>query len=115
MVAIDAASSAGISSEAARVDHRLHCAAGDHLMFKPWMRLAVDATLLGLEAQSVVRIRLSQIALGQGSPAETQLMVSEKMLAFAEAASTVAAGGSVHKVVKSYRRYVRANVRRLSR
>jgi hypothetical protein len=88
---------------------------GDHLMFKPWMKLAVDATLLGLEAQSVVRIRLSQIALGQGSSAETQLMVTEKMLAFAEAASTVATGGSVHKVVKNYRRHVRANVRRLSR
>jgi hypothetical protein len=88
---------------------------GDHLMFKPWMRLAVDTTLLGLEAQTVVGIRLSQIALGQGSPAESQLMVSEKMLAFAEAASTVAAGGSVHKVVKNYRRHVRANVRRLSR
>ena len=45
-------------------------------MFKPWMRLAVDATLLGIEAQTVIGIRLSRIALGRGSAAETQLMVS---------------------------------------
>jgi hypothetical protein len=70
-----AASRAWIQSEAAQVDDWLHCAAGDHLMFKPWMRLAVDTTLLGLEAQTVVGIRLSQIALGQDSPAETQLMM----------------------------------------
>ena len=73
-------------------------------MFKPWMRLAVDATLLGIEAQTVMGIRLSQIALGRGSAAETQLMVSEKMRAFVEAASTVAAGGSAHTVVKGYRK-----------
>ena len=84
-------------------------------MFKPWMRLAVDTTLLGIEAQTVMGIRLSQIALGRGSAAETQLMVSEKMRAFVEAASTVAAGGSAHTVVKGYRKRVRANVRRLGR
>ena len=84
-------------------------------MFKPWMSLAVDATLLGIEAQAVIGIRLSQIALGRGSHAETQLMVSEKMRAFVEAASTVAAGGSAHTVLKGYRKHVRANVRRLTR
>jgi hypothetical protein len=84
-------------------------------MFRPWMKLAVDTTLLGMEAQTVIGMRLSQIAFGQGNPAETQLMVTEKMLAFVEAATTVATGGSAHKVVKGYRRHVRANVRRLSR
>jgi hypothetical protein len=34
-------------------------------MFKPWMKLAVDTTLLGLEAQRVMGMRLSQIALGR--------------------------------------------------
>ena len=76
-------------------------------MFKPWMRLAVATTLLGIEAQTVMGIRLSQIALGRGSAAETQLMVSEKMRAFVEAASTVAAGGAAHTVVKGYRKHVR--------
>jgi hypothetical protein len=84
-------------------------------MFRPWMRMALDTTLLGLEAQRVVGMRLSQVALGRGTSAETGRMVTEKMRAFGEVASTVAAGGSAHKVVKGYRRHVRANVRRLSR
>lgn len=82
-------------------------------MLEPWMRLALDTTLLGLEAQSVIGLRLTQIAMGQGTPAEAQLMVTEKMLAFMDAATTVAAGGSTHSVVKGYRRRVQANARRL--
>ncbi len=82
-------------------------------MFVPWMRLAMDTGLLVLEAQSVIGMRLSQIALGQGTPAEAQLMVTEKMLAFVDAATTVAAGGSAHKVVRGYRKRVQANVERL--
>ncbi len=82
-------------------------------MLGPWIRLAVDTTLLTLEAQSVIGMRLSQIALGQGTPAEAQLMVTEKMLALMDAATTVAAGGSAHKVVRGYRKRVRANARRL--
>jgi hypothetical protein len=82
-------------------------------MLVPWMRLAVDTTLLTIEAQSVIGMRLSQIALGQGTPAEAQLMVTEKMLAFVDAAATVATGGSAHKVVRGYRKRVRANARRL--
>jgi hypothetical protein len=34
------------------------------------------------------------------------------MLAFAEAAATVATGGSAHQVVKGYRKKVRANTER---
>jgi hypothetical protein len=58
---------------------------------------------------------LAQIALGQGTPAEVQLMVTEKMIAFMDATTTVAAGGSAHKVVNDYRRHVQANARRLRR
>ncbi len=82
-------------------------------MLLPWMKLATDATMLALEAQSVVWTRVSRAAMGQGSPAENLLMVTEKMTAFAEAAATIATGGSAHKVVKGYRRKVRANVKRL--
>jgi hypothetical protein len=82
-------------------------------MFVPWIRLVVDTTLLVVEAQSVIGMRLSQIALGQGTPAEAQLTVTEKMLAFVDAATTVATGGSVHNVVRGYRKRVRANARRL--
>lgn len=84
-------------------------------MLGPWINLTLDATLLGLEAQSVIGMRLSQIAMGKGSPAEAQLMMTEKMLAFVDAATTVAAGGSAHKVVDDYRRHVQANAKRLKR
>ena len=51
--------------------------------------------------------------MGRSSLAENQLMVSEKVLAWAEAAITVATGGSPHKVVDGYREKVRANAKRL--
>ena len=82
-------------------------------MLGSWVRLTLDTTLLGLEAQRVISLRLAQIAMGQGTPAEAQLMVTEKVLAFMDAAMTVAAGGSAHQVVQDYRRQVQANARRL--
>lgn len=84
-------------------------------MLVPWMKLATDTTMLTVEAQMVVWARLSQAAMGQGSAAENLLMVTEKIAAFSEAAATIATGGSVHKVVKGYRRKVRANAKRLRR
>jgi hypothetical protein len=85
------------------------------LMFLPWIKLATDTSLLAMESQSVIFTRLTQIALGQGTPAEAMLMVTEKVSAFGEAAVTIALGGSPHKVVRGYRRHVKANVRRLKR
>ena len=82
-------------------------------MLGSWMKLTMDTTLLTLEAQSVISLRLTQIAMGQGSSAEVQLMMTEKMLAFMDAATAVAAGGSAHAVVEDYRRRVQANARRL--
>ena len=84
-------------------------------MIAPFMKLTVDTAILAVEAQTFIGIRLSQIAMGRGSAAETQLMVTEKMLAFVEAAATVATGGSAHTVVRGYRKRVRANVTRLDR
>ena len=74
-----------------------------------WMKVAVDTTLLSLEAQNVIGTRLLQIALGRAP----QLMVTEKMLAFIVATATVATGGSVHTVVDGYHRHVQANASRL--
>jgi hypothetical protein len=84
-------------------------------MLFPFMKLTTDATMLAVEAQMVIWTRLSRAAMGQGSAAENLLMVTEKMAAFTEAAATIAAGGSAHKVVKGYRKRVRANVKRLRR
>jgi hypothetical protein len=83
------------------------------MMFLSWVTLATDATMLTIESQSVIWARLSQMALGRGSPAENLLMVTKKVNAFAEAAATIAAGGTAHHVVKGYRQKVRANVQRL--
>jgi hypothetical protein len=91
----------------------LPAAAQRFMMFLSWATLATDTTMLTMESQSVIWARLSQMALGRGSPAENLLMVTEKVKAFAEAAATIAAGGTAHHVVKSYRKKVRANVRRL--
>jgi hypothetical protein len=82
-------------------------------MIAPLMNLTFDMALLAMEAQTVIGIRLSQIAMGRSTAAETQLMVTEKMLAFVEAAATMATGGSAHTVVSGYRKHVRANVKRL--
>ncbi len=82
-------------------------------MLEPWIKLTIDTTLLGLEAQSVIGLRLAQIAMGQGTPAEAQLMMTEKMLAFMDAATTVASGGSAHAIAEGYRRRVQDNARRL--
>lgn len=84
-------------------------------MFLPWFKLAADTTLLAIESHMVITTRLTQIATGSGTAAEAQLMVTEKLLAFTEAAMTLAAGGSAHKVVRGYRKHVGQNVRRLRR
>ena len=82
-------------------------------MIAPWTKLTLDTALLAMEVQTVIGMRLSQIAMGRGTAAEAQLMMTEKMLALVEAAGTVAKDGSAHKVVTGYRKRVRANVRRL--
>ncbi len=84
-------------------------------MIAPLMNLTLDMALLAMEAQTVIGIRLSQVAMGRSTAAETQLMVTEKMVAFVEAAVTMATGGSAHTVVSGYRKHVRANVSRLQR
>jgi hypothetical protein len=85
------------------------------MMFKAWIKLATDTTLLALEAQTVIATRLTRAALGRSDAAENHLMITEKVIALVEATSTIATGGSTHLVVKGYRRRVRANIRRLNR
>jgi hypothetical protein len=47
------------------------------------------------------------------TPVEKTRMASEKVGAFLAAATTLATGGSARKVVRGYRKHVRANGRRL--
>jgi hypothetical protein len=85
-------------------------------MLKVWMDLAFDSALLCAEAQQVVGLRLMKLASG-GVHAEREAfrMVAEKGIAFADAASSLAAGAPVERVMRRYRSIVRANRRRLSR
>ena len=73
------------------------------------------ATMLALEAQSVINLRLFKLAAG-GSDAqkESLLMVSEKIRAALEAGGTFVAGGSALTVIERYREHVSDNARRLS-
>ena len=92
-------------------------------MFSTWMkfsfdaaRLGYDAARLGYEVQTVMTLRMLKLARGgNAATTEAQRMVSEKGAAFAEAAATLATGGSMKKVVRRVRSRVNQNKRRLSR
>jgi hypothetical protein len=85
-------------------------------MLKIWMDLAFDSVLLCAEAQEVMGLRLMKLA-GGGVHAEREArrMVAEKSVAFADAAVSLATGASIDKVVRRYRKIVRANKTRLTR
>ena len=83
-------------------------------MFRSFMRLGYDMTMLGIESQQVIALRLTRIALGgPAAERETRRMVSEKATAAVETGLHLASGGGPDKVVSSYRRKVQANRDRL--
>ena len=83
-------------------------------MIRSWMKFGFDLTMLGIESQQVIALRLARIAQGgAGAASESKRMVSEKAQAAVETGLHLASGGSAHKVVSSYRRKVRANRDRL--
>ena len=93
-------------------------------MLNPWLALSFKAFQLGIEAQSVVALRMMRLASGGvGTQAEMGRMVVEKASAVAEAqfaATTAAAAGNkdhviAEKALKVFRKRVRANRQRLSR
>ena len=85
-------------------------------MFGSWYKLGMDATMLAIESQQVIGLRLIALAAGGAAgQAEAQRMVTEKVTAAGEAALMVASGASTAKVIAGYRRKVRANARRLSK
>jgi hypothetical protein len=81
-------------------------------MYKFWY----DATMLSIEAQRVVALRMMKLAMGgKRARAEANRMVTEKVFASMTAAATLMGGGSGDAVVAQVRRRVRSNSRRLSR
>ncbi|AIQ89361.1 hypothetical protein MCBMB27_00940 [Methylobacterium phyllosphaerae] len=76
--------------------------------------MGTELAMLGVEAQMVIGQRLALFMLG-GPEArnEARLMVTEKVKAAGEAAVTIAMGDTPRKVMRGYRRKVRATRRRL--
>jgi len=79
-------------------------------MIPSFMKMGLDLTMLAIESQQVIAMRLARLAMG--GPRANR-MVSEKAMAAVEAGLHLASGGAPHKVVGSYRRKVRANRDRL--
>jgi hypothetical protein len=76
--------------------------------------MSLDATMLAFEAQNVIGLRMMRLAAGgAAATAEAERMVTEKVFAAIDAGAVLLTGGSAHKVIKGYRRKVRANARRM--
>ena len=85
-------------------------------MYGAWWKTGMDMTMLGFEAQGVIAQRMAMFALGgPKAQLEAERMVTEKVLAAGEAAMLMATGASHSKVIRGYRRKVRANSRRLGK
>ena len=85
-------------------------------MFSNWIKFSLSTARLGYEAQTVMALRMLKLARGgAAATTEAQRMMTEKGVAFAEAAATLATGGSMNKVVRRVRSRVSKNKRRLSR
>jgi len=89
----------------------------------PWVRTGIDAWSLGIEASSVIALRILKFAAGgTAAGAEARQMISEKIesgLTLQTLALTAGLGltahGATRKTVAHYRRKVRANRRRLAK
>ena len=68
------------------------------MMLVYWMRLSLDSTMLAVEAQTVIGLRLVMLGAG-GTAAQTEVhrMVTEKASALIEATAALASGGSATK------------------
>jgi hypothetical protein len=93
-------------------------------MLNLWFSFGLKAWQIGLEAQSVIALRMLRLAAGGArAEAEASRMVTEKVMAAGEAqmaAAMAAMGGDKEHVIAAkalnvYGKRVRANRRRLSR
>jgi hypothetical protein len=79
------------------------------------MQCAFETALLAIESSVVVGLRFATFWNGgQAAVDEAQQMVTEKMLAGAQAALSFGAGASAREVVSDYRAVVHANHLRLA-
>jgi hypothetical protein len=88
-----------------------------------WLALTLQTARLGLDAQQVIALRLMRLSRGGAAGlAEAQLMINDKMAALGEAHLAAASGALsgdgqklARKVLRVFRKRVRANKKRLSR
>ncbi len=88
----------------------------------PWADMAMQSTMLAIESQQVIAMRLTKMAFGGPDvQREAELMVSEKLETMMESSQMMlmaAFGGKADlnapKVMDLYRKKVSANRRRLS-
>jgi hypothetical protein len=113
------------SAYRAETQFALHAAqSGELFMLNPWFSIMCKTVQLGVEAQSVIALRMMRLAAG-GAAASTEAnrMIAEKVAAGIETQAVVASGlVSGHrdtvvagKVLRGVKKRVRANKRRLSR
>ena len=76
---------------------------------------AIECSLMTIEAANVIAIRVQMIAKGDAQgQRESELMVSEKFEAFAQAGADIMAGVSNSVVRNNFRAIIRANEVRLN-
>jgi hypothetical protein len=76
----------------------------------------MNVMMLAFESQQAICLRLARLASGgAAAEAEAARMISEKISAADAAARATMNGASADKILRAYRRKVRANIRRLSR
>jgi hypothetical protein len=78
-------------------------------MFDKWI-------MLGIEANRVVSLRVMKLMRGgKAARREARLMVSEKINAGLDANARIMAGATADEIIRTYRRRVAANAKRLSK
>jgi hypothetical protein len=83
-------------------------------MLSTWIRLVSQWSLLGLEAQRVMALRMAAFAAGgTRAQAEYQRMILEKLTASMRVGAMLTMGKPAASVVRHVRSRVRANERRL--
>ena len=93
-------------------------------MLNPWLALTLRTIQLGFDAQNVIFLRMMRLSAGGvRGQSEARRMVSEKIVASAEAQATAVSGiiagrneaAVADKVIRGLQKRVGANKRRLSR
>ena len=84
------------------------------MMLSTWIRLVWQSSLLALEAQRVMALRMTALAAGGSrAQAEIQRMFFEKIVASMRVGAMLTMGKPATSIVRHYRSRIRANERRL--